>query len=70
MCPLMPPQVEDRPVVKERVTRMREHHPVEKEFVVSGWGWMSCRLPPWLPACIAACLTSGLHPTCLSSCLP
>ena len=28
-------QTEDRPVVKERVTRMREHHPVEKEFVVS-----------------------------------
>ncbi|KAL4458368.1 hypothetical protein ABPG75_013233 [Micractinium tetrahymenae] len=26
--------VEDRPVVKERVTRVREHHPVEKEFVV------------------------------------
>jgi len=27
-------KVEDRPVMKERVTRMREHHPVEKEFVV------------------------------------
>ncbi|PRW59460.1 Calcium release-activated calcium channel isoform A [Chlorella sorokiniana] len=27
-------KTEDRPVMKERVTRMREHHPVEKEFVV------------------------------------
>ncbi|PSC68395.1 Calcium release-activated calcium channel [Micractinium conductrix] len=27
-------KVEDRPVIKERVTRVREHHPVEKEFVV------------------------------------
>ncbi|EFN54404.1 hypothetical protein CHLNCDRAFT_135735 [Chlorella variabilis] len=27
-------KVEDRPVMKERVTRLREHHPVEKEFVV------------------------------------
>ena len=31
---LVPPQVEDRPVMKERVTRVREHRPVEKEFVV------------------------------------
>jgi hypothetical protein len=23
--------------MKERVTRVREHHPVEKEFVVSGY---------------------------------
>lgn len=39
-------QVEDRPVVKERVTRIREHHPVEKEFVVGGWPascWQACR---------------------------
>ncbi|KAL4429617.1 hypothetical protein ABPG77_008666 [Micractinium sp. CCAP 211/92] len=27
-------KTEDRPVMKERVTRLREHHPVEKEFVV------------------------------------
>ncbi len=27
-------QVEDRPVVKEIKTYVREHHPVEKEFVV------------------------------------
>jgi hypothetical protein len=27
-------EVEDRPVVKERVERYVEHHPVEKEFVV------------------------------------
>lgn len=26
--------VEDRPIVKERVTQVLEHHPVEKEFVV------------------------------------
>ncbi len=31
-------QTEDRPVMKERVTRLREHHPVEKEFVVGGCG--------------------------------
>lgn len=28
-------QTEDRAVMKERVSRVREHHPVEKEFVVS-----------------------------------
>ena len=28
------PQVEDRPVVKERVEHVREHRPYEKEFVV------------------------------------
>ena len=28
------PQVEDRPVVKERVEMIKEHRPVEKEFVV------------------------------------
>jgi hypothetical protein len=28
-------QTEDRPVIKERVTYVKEHHPVEKEFVVS-----------------------------------
>ena len=27
-------QVEDRPVIKEIKTYIREHHPVEKEFVV------------------------------------
>ena len=27
-------QVEDRPIVKEIKTYVREHHPVEKEFVV------------------------------------
>lgn len=27
-------QVEDRPVVKERVERILEHHPVEKQYVV------------------------------------
>ena len=27
-------QIEDRPVVKEIKTYVREHHPVEKEFVV------------------------------------
>ena len=27
-------QVEDRPIVKEIKTYIREHHPVEKEFVV------------------------------------
>ena len=27
-------QIEDRPVVKEVKTYVREHHPVEKEFVV------------------------------------
>lgn len=26
--------MEDRPVVKEQVTRYMEHHPVEKQFVV------------------------------------
>ena len=34
------PQVEDRPVVKERVTYVREHRPVEKEFVVSVGVWV------------------------------
>lgn len=28
-------QVEDRPVVKERVEYVKEHRPVEKEYVVS-----------------------------------
>ena len=27
-------QVEDRPIVKEIKTYIREHHPIEKEFVV------------------------------------
>ena len=27
-------QIEDRPIVKEVKTYIREHHPVEKEFVV------------------------------------
>lgn len=27
-------QVEDRPVIKEIKTYIREHHPIEKEFVV------------------------------------
>ena len=27
-------QIEDRPIVKEIKTYVREHHPVEKEFVV------------------------------------
>ena len=27
-------QVEDRPIIKEIKTYIREHHPVEKEFVV------------------------------------
>ena len=27
-------QIEDRPVVKQITTFVREHHPVEKEFVV------------------------------------
>lgn len=27
-------QIEDRPIVKEVKTYVREHHPVEKEFVV------------------------------------
>ena len=27
-------QVEDRPIVKEQVTYVREHHPMEKEFIV------------------------------------
>ena len=27
-------KVEDRPVIKETVTQIREHHPIEKEFVV------------------------------------
>jgi hypothetical protein len=35
-------QTEDRPVMKERVTRMREHHPVEKEFVVSAGQGQGC----------------------------
>ncbi len=40
----IPSQTEDRPVMKERVTRLREHRPVEKEFVVGGralavWQW-------------------------------
>jgi hypothetical protein len=26
-------EVEDRPIVKERVTKVLEHHPVQKEFV-------------------------------------
>ena len=30
----IPFQVEDRPIVKEIKTYVREHHPVEKEFVV------------------------------------
>ena len=31
-------KTEDRPVVKERVDYIKEHRPVEKEFVVScGW---------------------------------
>lgn len=30
-----PCQMEDRPVVKERVTYLREHRPVEKAYVVS-----------------------------------
>ena len=32
--PRTPAQVEDRPVVKERVELIQEHRPVEKEFVV------------------------------------
>lgn len=32
--PRLPLQVEDRPVVKERVELIQEHRPVEKEFVV------------------------------------
>lgn len=28
--------MEDRPAVKERVTLMKEHRPVEREYVVSG----------------------------------
>ena len=31
---LMLLQVEDRPIIKEIKTYIREHHPVEKEFVV------------------------------------
>jgi hypothetical protein len=27
-------QVEDRPIVKEQITYVREHHPMEKEFIV------------------------------------
>ena len=27
-------QVEDRPIIKEIKTYIREHHPIEKEFVV------------------------------------
>ena len=27
-------QFEDRPIVKEQVTYVREHHPMEKEFIV------------------------------------
>ena len=27
-------QIEDRPIVKEVKTYVREHHPIEKEFVV------------------------------------
>ena len=34
-CPLSLAQVEDRPQVKERVTLMKEHRPVETEYVVS-----------------------------------
>jgi hypothetical protein len=30
--------------MKERVTRMREHHPVEKEFVVGGCVAGACTL--------------------------
>ena len=29
-----PLQVEDRPIVKEQITYVREHHPMEKEFIV------------------------------------
>lgn len=45
-------QVEDRPVMKERVTRTREHHPVEKEFVVRPpptWSAPASVLPALLP---------------------
>jgi hypothetical protein len=31
-------KIEDRPIVKERRTLVQEHHPVEKEFVVSTVG--------------------------------
>lgn len=27
-------KVEDRPIVKEQITYVREHHPMEKEFIV------------------------------------
>ena len=27
-------QIEDRPIIKEIKTYIREHHPIEKEFVV------------------------------------
>jgi hypothetical protein len=42
-------QTEDRPVVKERVEMIKEHRPVEKEFVVSGCGAGHALLLPRRP---------------------
>lgn len=38
-------KTEDRPVVKERTHLMKEHRPVEKEFVVSAVEGGELRLP-------------------------
>ncbi len=46
-------QVEDRPIVKEIKTYVREHHPVEKEFVVETRPTGQCLFSPKLE--IKAC---------------
>ena len=56
-------QTEDRPVVKERVELIKEHRPVEKEFVVS-------RAAPPHVALQPVSMLEPVDPPCASSACP